>query len=93
MSNNASGLPPRQGRGRRVADRDRHGRHLKLVTEGWIAELADLAVRRQRASRRADGPSALVVRIVDRDPRRARPSSLPELGIVHRLDEAPGPNR
>ncbi len=69
MSNNASGGPPRWGRGRRVLARDRHGRHLELVTEGWIAELADLAVLRQRASRRADGPSASVVRIVDRDPR------------------------
>ena len=69
MSNNAPGRPPRRGRGRRVAARDRHGRHLELVTEGWIAELADLAVLRQRASRRADGPSASVVRIVDRDPR------------------------
>ena len=92
MSNNASGLPPRQGRGRRVAARDRHG-HLELVTEGWIAELADLGVLRQRTSRRADGPFALVVRIVDRDPRRPLPSSLPERGIVHRLDEAPRPNR
>ena len=69
MSNNASGLPPRRDRGRRVAARDRHGRHLELVTEGWIAELADLAVLRQRARRRADGPSASVVRIVDRGPR------------------------
>jgi len=69
MSNNASGLPPRWGRGRRVVARDRHGRHLELVTEGWIAELADLAVLRQRASRRAEGPAASVVRIVDRDPR------------------------
>ena len=41
----------------------------ELVTEGWIAELADLTVLRQRASRRADGPSASVLRIVDRDPR------------------------
>ena len=69
MSNTASGLPPRWGRGRRVVARDRHGRQLELVTEGWIAELADLAVLRQRASRRADGPAASVVRIVDRDPR------------------------
>ena len=69
MSNNASGLPPRRRRGRRVAAHARHRRHLELVTDGWIAELADLAVLRQRASRRADGPSASVVRIVDRDPR------------------------
>ena len=93
MSNNASGLPPRRERGRRVVARDRDGRHLELVTEGWIAELADLGVLRQRASRRADGPSASVVRIVDRGPRRALPSSLPERGIVHRLDVAPRPNR
>jgi len=66
---------------------------LELVTEGWIAELADLAVLRQRASRRADATSASVVRIVDRDPRRGLPSSLPERGIVHRLDVAPWPNR
>jgi hypothetical protein len=64
MSNNASGLPPRRERGRRVAARDRHERHLELVTEGWIAELADLAVLRQRASRRADGPPASVARVV-----------------------------
>ena len=69
MSNNASGLPPRRDRGRRVAARDRHGRHLELVTEAWIAELADLAVLGQHASRRAGGPSASVVRIVDRGPR------------------------
>ena len=93
MSNDASGLPPRRGRGRRVEARDRHDRHLELVTDGWIAELADLVVLPQRASRRGEGPSAPVVRSVDRDPGRTRPSSLPERGIVHRLDEAPRPDR
>jgi hypothetical protein len=66
---------------------------VELVIEGWIAELVDLDVLRKRASRRADRPSASVVRIVDRGTRRALPSSLPERGIVHRLDVAPRPNR
>jgi hypothetical protein len=71
MSNNASGLPPSGSRGRGVGAANRHGRHLQLVTESWIAELADLAVLPPRSGRGASVGGARVVRIVDRDLRRA----------------------
>jgi hypothetical protein len=77
MSNNASGLPPRPSRGQRVGAHDRQGTHLQLVTENWIAELADLVVLPQRASRRADGSRATVVRIDDRHPPRDSAPSAP----------------
>jgi hypothetical protein len=56
---------------RRVSADSRHGRHLELVTDRWITELADLAVLRP-AGRPADGPRAVTAR--DRDP---RPGSAP----------------
>jgi len=77
MSKNASGLPPRRRRGQRVGPHDRHGRRLELVTDSWIAELADLAVPPRRASRRADGSRATIVRIVERDSRRGSAPSSP----------------
>jgi hypothetical protein len=58
----------RLGRGRRVAADDRHGRHLELVTDRWIAELAEVVVLPQRANRLADGPRAAVLRTRDRGP-------------------------
>ena len=60
----------RLSRGRRVSAEDRHGRHLELVTERWIADLAELVVLQPRSSRAASG-----VRTPDRGPRsRVHPS-------------------
>jgi hypothetical protein len=51
MSDNASSARRRLSSGRRVSAEDRHGRHLELVTDRWIAELAELVVLTPRASR------------------------------------------
>lgn len=64
MSNDASRRGRRRNHGRRVpAAGDRHARHLELVTENWVAALADLAVLPQRAIRPVDGPRATVTRL------------------------------
>ena len=74
MSNNASGLLTASDRGRRIATVIADGRHLELVTEGWIAELADLAVLRQR---RAAADRTICVGPANR---RSRPAA----GLGHR---------
>jgi hypothetical protein len=60
---------PRRPRARRVSADDRHDRHLELVTDGWVAELADLVVLRPLAGRLADPRRAMIVRAADRVPR------------------------
>jgi hypothetical protein len=73
MSNDPFRLRRRRRR-RRIPTAQHRRRHLELVTDGWIAELADLAVLPSRAHRAADGRRAKVVPIGDRD---RRPDSLP----------------
>jgi hypothetical protein len=70
MSDDAFSARRRLSRGRRVSADDRHGRHLELVTDRWIAELAELVVLQPRASDVAGGVRATP----DRGP---RPGSAP----------------
>jgi len=68
---------PRRRRGRPVSSDGRRHRHLKLVTDTWAAELADLVVLRPLASRRTDPPRAMILRAADRDPRQGSAPSSP----------------
>lgn len=59
----------RRLRGRRhVSPVARPGRHLELVTDRWIADLAELVVLRPRARREPDGRPRLPASEPDRDP-------------------------
>jgi hypothetical protein len=68
MSDDAFSARRRLSRGRRVSAGDRLGRHLELVTDRWMAELAELVVLPERANRLADGRRAAVLRTPDRRP-------------------------
>lgn len=64
MSDDAFSSRRRLSRGRRVAAEDRHGRHLELVADRWIAELAELVVLEPSSGHAGGG-----VRTPDRGPR------------------------
>jgi hypothetical protein len=81
MSDDAFSARRRLSRGRRVSADDRHGRHLELVTDRWIAELAELVVLQPRASHTVDGVRPRLVRTPDRD---ARPGSAPSGRVTDR---------
>lgn len=68
---------PRRPRRRPVSADARRQRHLKLVTDTWAAELADLVVLRPLASCRTDPPRAMILRAADRDPRQGSAPSSP----------------
>jgi hypothetical protein len=60
---------PTRPRLRLVSADGRHGRQLELVTDGWVAELADLVMLRALPGGGTDSPRATIVRAIDRDPR------------------------
>jgi hypothetical protein len=64
MSDDAFSARRRLSRGRRVSAEDRRGRHLELVADAWIAELAELVVLQPGSGHAAGG-----VRTPDRGPR------------------------
>lgn len=65
--------PPRP-RGRPRSRDGRQGRHLELVTDTWVGELADLVVLRPVAGGQTDSPRSMIRRAEDRYP---RPGSTP----------------
>lgn len=69
MSDDTFTARRRLSRGRRVSTGDRRGRHLELVIDGWMAELAEVVVLQPRARREADGVRVTLVCSPDRDPR------------------------
>lgn len=71
MSNNPFSARRGLSRGTESCADDRRGRHLELVTERWIAELAEPVVLRPRAS--GAGAPATLTPMRDRDPRIERP--------------------
>lgn len=48
MSKDTISARRRLRRGRQTSTNDRQGRHLELVTDSWIAELAELVVLKPR---------------------------------------------
>lgn len=60
---------------RGITAKDRRQRHLELVTDGWIAELARLVMLSDRAAHRADDAPSLLVRKRAPDRPSRNPSS------------------